>query len=228
MDPHSTPAFAASLSEARFRRYVNRYGGHRRMAIRLYAWNIEVSSAFWGPIGVLEVMLRNRIHDALRTGRSDAWWHDGVHLAHREAAGLPSTIQRRFDRTGREQGPDEVVGASTFGFWVGLTGPGVPRHHLLSYETALWQPRLRHAFTGLGGVSRKELHAQLDGIRAFRNRIAHHEPVYAMNLPSMRDKIIRCASYLDAEVADYIAASHRIDDALTRQQEVVSSGKCFI
>lgn len=228
MDPHSTPAFAASLSEARFRRYVNRYGGQRHLAIRLYAWNIEVSSAFWGSIGVLEVMLRNRIHDALRTGRSDAWWYDGVNLARREAIGLQTTIKRLFDRTGREPSPDEVVGASTFGFWVGLTGSGVPRHPLFSYETALWQPRLRHAFSGLGGVSRKELHAQLDGVRAFRNRIAHHEPVYAMNLPSMRDKIVRCASYLDAEVADYIAASHRIDSALARQKEVVSSGTCVL
>jgi hypothetical protein len=94
MDPHSTPAFAASLSEARFRRYVDRYRGERRMAIRLYAWNIEVSSAFWGPIGVLEVMLRNRIHNALRTGRSDRWWADGVNLAHREAASLEATIKR--------------------------------------------------------------------------------------------------------------------------------------
>ena len=68
MDPHTIPAFAASLSEPRFRRYLNRYGGRREMAIRLYAWNIEVSSAFWGPIGVLEIMLRNRIHDALRQG----------------------------------------------------------------------------------------------------------------------------------------------------------------
>jgi hypothetical protein len=64
------------------------------MAIRLYAWNIEVSSAFWGPIGVLEVMLRNRIHNALRTGRSDRWWADGVNLAHREAASLQATIKR--------------------------------------------------------------------------------------------------------------------------------------
>ena len=87
------------------------------MAIRLYAWNIEVSSAFWGPI-----------HNALRTGRSDRWWADGVNLAHREAASLQATIKRLSGRTGHEPSPDEVVAASTFGFWVGLTGPGVARH----------------------------------------------------------------------------------------------------
>ncbi|MEY9951817.1 hypothetical protein [Leifsonia sp. EB34] len=228
MDPHTIPAFAASLSEPRFRRYLNRYDGRRQMAIRLYAWNIEISSAFWGPIGVLEVMLRNRIHDALRSGRSDAWWYDGVNLAHREAAGLQATINRLFSRTGHEPTPDEVVGASTFGFWVGLTGPGVPRDRLFSYETALWQPRLRHAFANLGGASRKELHAQLDGIRKFRNRIAHHEPIYNMNLTSMRDKIVQCASFIDGDVSRYIARSHRIDDAFARQRAVVASGSCVI
>ncbi|CAM5472623.1 hypothetical protein [Leifsonia shinshuensis] len=228
MDPHTIPAFAASLSEPRFRRYLNRYDGRRQLAVRLYAWNIEVSSAFWGPIGVLEVMLRNAIHDAMRGGRSDAWWYDGVNLGQREAAGLQSTIDRLFYRVGREPTPDEVVGASTFGFWVGLTGPGVPRDRLLSYETALWQPRLRHAFANLGGVSRKELHAQLDGVRKFRNRIAHHEPIYAMNLSSIRDKIVQCAGYIDGEVSRYIAGSHRIDEALARQRDVVSSGRCVI
>ncbi|QNE35778.1 hypothetical protein [Leifsonia shinshuensis] len=228
MDPHTIPAFAASLSEPRFRRYLNRYDGHHRLAIRLYAWNIEVSTAFWGPIGVLEIMLRNSIHDALRHGRSDDWWYDGVNLAQREASVLQATINRLFDRTGREPTPDQVVGASTFGFWVGLTGPGVSRDRRLSYETALWQPRLRHAFGNLGGVSRKELHAQLDGIRKFRNRIAHHEPIYTMNLTSMRDKIIQCAGYIDAEVSGYIAGSHRIDDALARQRDVLTSGSCVI
>jgi hypothetical protein len=44
----------------------------------------------------------------------------------------------------------------------------------------------------------------------------------------MRDKIVRCAGYLDRDVADFIAASHRIDAALARQKDVVSSGSCVL
>jgi hypothetical protein len=51
-------------------------GGNADIALRLYVWNIAVSSAFWGPLQVLEVVLRNALHDRLtaRFSRED-WWN---------------------------------------------------------------------------------------------------------------------------------------------------------
>jgi len=81
MDAGAVPdSFDKLLSTARFSRYLKRYGGNRTYALRLYAWNLEASSALWGPINILEIAVRNAIHDKLveRTSRGD-WWSD-THL----------------------------------------------------------------------------------------------------------------------------------------------------
>ncbi|WP_260212645.1 MULTISPECIES: hypothetical protein [unclassified Curtobacterium] len=124
--------------------------------------------------------------------------------------------------------PDQIVAATSFGFWVGLTDAGVPRDPLWSYETTLWQPRLVHAFPRLGKVRRKQLHRRLDDVRRFRNRLAHHEPVHAAPLERIRDDIIAIAGYVDHDAAAFIAGAQRIDAVVARKQIAVSSGASVI
>src|SRR4051794_19174016 len=64
-----------SISADRFARYESDMGGDADLALRLYVWNIAVTSAFWGPLQVLEVTLRNALHERLtaRFSRED-WW----------------------------------------------------------------------------------------------------------------------------------------------------------
>jgi hypothetical protein len=110
-----------------------------------YTWNIEVSSAFWGAVHVLEVSLRNAENQQLtrRYNRLDWWRH-----------------------------PD-VVAALPFGFWSGLLAPGGSAQ----YETKYWQTFLHKAFPQFLGP-RSQLYRDVDSLRLFRNRIAHHEPVF--------------------------------------------------
>lgn len=49
------------LNADRLATYVRACHGDQDAALRLYAWNVEVASAFWGSFNVLEVALRNRI-----------------------------------------------------------------------------------------------------------------------------------------------------------------------
>jgi hypothetical protein len=50
-------------------------------AIDLYCWNAAVGSAFFGPIGVLEVVLRNALDRRLSQAFSSPWYDDPMFLA---------------------------------------------------------------------------------------------------------------------------------------------------
>ncbi len=84
--------------------------------------------------------------------------------------------------------PPHVVASLAFGFWVSLLGrggsvggAGTPR---ANYEMTLWRPALHRAFPHVRKL-RAKVHRPLDDLRTFRNRIAHHEPIF--NRPLVAD-----------------------------------------
>jgi hypothetical protein len=209
--------------------YIRVSAGRPERALRLYAWNIEVSAAFWGPLGILEVVTRNAIHDAMREGRRDDWWNDPqVRLMDRERTAIDLALAALARRGVRSPTADQVVAATSLGFWVGLTDSGIPRDPYLSYETALWQPRIGRAFPCAGFVRRKEIHRELDDVRLFRNRVAHHEPVHAASLARMRERIIRLAGWVHPDAALLIGGMDRVTEVLARRRVAVDLGECVI
>jgi len=174
VDPAGFSNLPKVLSAPRLAPYVGACGGDARKAVRLYTWNVEVSSAFWGAVHVLEVALRNAEHEqmAARYGRPD-WWNDGTVYLHavmqKQLAQAKVDASKAAHKNQRAAMPDDVVAALTFGFWSGLLGPGGS----LQYETQFWQPFLKNAFRRYAG-SRAALHRDVDSLRLFRNRLAHH------------------------------------------------------
>jgi hypothetical protein len=194
-----------SISADRFARYEAAMGGDADMALRLYVWNIAVTSAFWGP---LEVALRNALHDRLTAlfSRED-WWNaesltlTGVHQRALMDAYARITESRRVPTSGR------IVAELPLGFWVGLLGAG---HN---YEMKLWRPALRHAFTGKAGT-RKQLHADFDRRQTFRNRIAHHEPIFNRHLSADHMHIVRLVGLISPVAAEWVTENSRVESVL--------------
>lgn len=215
------------LSEARLDRYLKRYNGNRKLALRLYTWNLAASSALWGPINILEIAVRNSIHDKLveRAGRDD-WWADScIRLCKNEQEAIDSAISTLQRRGTENPTSDQVVAATSFGLWVGLTSGGVPRDRLYSYETTLWQPRLQHAFPYRGDRRRKYIHARLDNIRLLRNRIAHHEPIYRSPLQKIYDDILEVAAMVHPDARDFIVSHSRAQEVLDQHKEALMTGE---
>ena len=67
-----------AASEARTAPYLAACGEDRSAAVRLYAWNIQISAAFQAPLGCLEIACHNALHQRLSDlfGRAD-WWCPG-------------------------------------------------------------------------------------------------------------------------------------------------------
>lgn len=57
----------AIIGKARIRPYLAVAGGSRRRALDLYVWNLSLGAALFGPLGILEVTVRNALHGQLST-----------------------------------------------------------------------------------------------------------------------------------------------------------------
>lgn len=223
-DPASISNLPGLLSDSRLGTY-RRNTVSQDEALRLYTWNIEMSSAIWSELHVLEVIVRNAMHDTLTAGlgRSDWWNHSRItfhQIGRDQLSKAQDNAMEACNRKHRSMVPEDVVASLPFGFWTGLAGNGRTQQ----YETMLWQPHLRRAFPGYGG-SRGTLSGDLDSIRLLRNRIAHHEPIFDRNHWGDHLRIARIAGYIEADAATYIDTQSRVDSVLQKRDGCVRLGQ---
>ena len=221
-------ALVASLSPERIATYLAAAGGDREKAMRLYTWNTAVSAAFYGPLQGLEVALRNAMHRSLAARYGPDWYDDP---ACQFDAGTLHRIGKAKDelrRDGHAVDPPHVVAALPFGFSVALLGRGgksavlgTPKRN---YEMTLWRPCLHLAFPHTR-ASRAQVHQPLDYLRTFRNRLAHHEPVFARHLEADYASILTVTGSLCPTTRDWIAHHSRIADILRLPKD--ASGMMF-
>ncbi len=219
-------ALQASLSPERFGTYLAAANGDRAEAMRLYTWNTALSAAFYGPLQGLEVALRNGMHRQL-TAAYGANWYDnpGAGLA----AGTRQQIHAAKNDLARSRyplDPPHLVATLTFGFWVSLLGRGGQSGQIgkgkSDYEMTLWRPALSRAFPN-ARLSRSAAHRQLDYLRTFRNRIAHHEPVFTRHLAADHASILTVTSWVDPDVERWIAHHSRVPGLLAQPRQEVAT-----
>jgi hypothetical protein len=194
----------AALSQELFGRYLAWAGGDRDRALDLYALNIRVSEALYPPLQMLEGVLRNRIHAVLSEVRKPAWFsEDGFLLVPHQMVQI-ETATAELVREKKEPTPAGIVSALTFSFWTTMLGP--------AYET-LWQTHLHRIGRREDGkgLRRKDFSAPLTPIRILRNRIAHHEPILAWNLPQHHAAMVRITFWLSASAAGWCGNLDRFD-----------------
>ncbi|GLW12893.1 hypothetical protein Misp01_80210 [Microtetraspora sp. NBRC 13810] len=206
-----------TLSAERFAPYLAASGHAPERALRLYAWNIEMSAAFHGPLHVLEVSLRNALHNQLTSlcGRPD-WWHS-------PAIGLDVTSAMKVDAAKRVVAalhvtptPGHIVAELSFGFW----GTLLSGKH--TYEMRLWRPALHRAFPAYHGP-RRPLYQDLYHLRRLRNRIAHHEPIHQRHLTADYDSILRILGYISPKTAEWVKVNERVSEVLGRRGGVCAA-----
>ncbi|GAA5073122.1 hypothetical protein HNP84_009264 [Thermocatellispora tengchongensis] len=209
-----TNRIAEAISAERFAPYLAASGHCRERALRLYAWNMEISGAILGPLHLLEVTLRNAMHRELTAlaGRAD-WWHS-------PAVPLDVTSSEKIDAAKRTIAalhmtptPGRVIAELSFGFWTTLLSS---RH---AYEMRLWRPALHQAFPAYRGP-RRPVHSDLYHLRRLRNRIAHHEPIHQRHLAADHSSILRLLGYISPEAATWAARNDRVPEVLARRDDV--------
>ncbi|MDQ1658055.1 MAG: hypothetical protein QOD41_3138 [Cryptosporangiaceae bacterium] len=191
-----TPAEQGTLelriSADRLAPYRATVGGDLSRALALYAWNRDVSAAFAGTLGDLEVMMRNSMHEALAAWSAakfgqPRWYLDPGHFLEAQAQADIAKARQRATSGGRAETPGRVVAELGFGFW---------RFLLASrYDRTFWVPGLRHAFPHHRGL-RRTVHDTVKDLHLLRNRIAHLEPIHNRPLTTLHTASMTVAGWI--------------------------------
>lgn len=182
--------FLTALSSERLTKYTVWSGGVTNDALRLYALNVELSEAFYTPLHMLEIALRNGVNGALSTKYGDHWFDDTSVISDAYLKKKISEVKGRFHSPPSN---GQVVAELTFGFWTGLFSP--KNNHL-------WAD-LRPIFNAQG-VQRRKASKILNEIRKrLRNRIAHHEPIIQYDLLSEHTKVREMLGWLSVDALSW-------------------------
>jgi alpha-beta hydrolase superfamily lysophospholipase len=104
----SQPELERLFSGERLSTYIAYCGGDFATAVEMYRWNAAIPAAFWGPVGHLEVVLRNTLDNRL------AARHHRHGLIIRLHLGRPILVGHSYGGTisvaFAERHPDEVHG----------------------------------------------------------------------------------------------------------------------
>lgn len=178
----------AAISAPRISTYDRAMPSDQRDALELYTWNAQVSAAFMLPLHFVEVLTRNAAADALQSTYGSQWqWSPGFEQSlPKLKPGIPG-YSPRSDLIGvrkREPTAGKVIPELKFVFW--------QKMFTARYDQRLWDPFITTLFPHASGparVVRQRVYDHLEHIRKFRNRVAHHEPIFNRNLAEDLDTI---------------------------------------
>jgi hypothetical protein len=195
--------------------YEHACHGDHDQAARLYTWNIEMTAALWGGFHVLEVALRNTLHHRLAVlARREDWWnspHVALHPFDQQK------VTAAVSNAGRDHGvmmlPGHVVAELTLGFWTALLAN--------RYHQRLWVPALNAGFPHLIGT-RRELHRKLEFLRKLRNRVAHHEAIFARHLAADHASLLGIVGAISPDAAAWVQGNTRVPHTIARRADVIA------
>ena len=165
--------YERAFSPARLTKYLKACGGDTASALTLYRHNIKLCQKCYGVLNIFEIVLRNAIDEHFIGYFSDQDWirHQlapgGMLEHHPQRQSVLKTIAD-LDAAGKYTN-NRVVSSVTFGFWTYLFNR-VPFR--------LGGQSILQLFPGrTKGLGQRAIYNELQDIKAFRNRIAHHEAI---------------------------------------------------
>jgi hypothetical protein len=162
--------YEIALSVPRIDKYRQACKGDKNKALILYRYNIKLCQKFYGALGVLEVVLRNAINNHFKAQLSDNNWL--VTQAQNGFLINKDAILKEKDKlvnNHRKYTHDKLVASLSFGVWTFMFS----RHCYKNSGKTL----LKIFPNKTRGLNQGDIYTDLDKIRVFRNRIAHHEPL---------------------------------------------------
>jgi len=167
------------LSRPRYNRYLNATANNQDRAKKLYNANIRLAQAFHPILSQFEVVLRNNLNIILAAHFADTDWiinqktgfmrDNSLRASHYF---LRTSIQRTENKLTRRAIPitnGKIISDQTLGFWLAF---------FLSHHYSLVGGQPIHVFPHKPLTeNRASIYDKLNGIKNFRNRVNHCEPL---------------------------------------------------
>lgn len=203
-NPHWA-VFERNFSSPRMNPYLKRADFDENKAVELFEWNLEASLKFWPLIAHTEVALRNALAVqmnklAIKNSYSKHWTEDEKGLLgsfkqnpRQTTYGEIIKAKGRISKKKIQLSPDQIIAELSLGFWSNLVS---------STFTNIW-PDLLNAFPNIPQRSQINVTEPLLDLKFLRNRIAHHEKIWNLDLNYYLASIQNLNYYLDQDLIDY-------------------------
>lgn len=200
----------AHVSPDRMSTYLRHSDGDLDAAVALYEWNTAISGALWETLGHVEVVLRNTLASRLserhsRLNRPRTWLDDPARELDRRATGDIVDARARVQAKGKRASEGQVLSELSFGFWRFL----IARR----YQTTLW-PGLAGGFRHAPNRTIQTVEDPVRRMHEFRNRIAHHQRIWNLDLPARYTDMLDVLGYIDPDVRAWAAQTSRVPAVL--------------
>jgi hypothetical protein len=173
--------------------------------LELYEQNMKLSEAFYAPLQCMEICFRNYLHQQMCAAYGEDWFNSSIVPLETDGK---RAVGDAYDALKEKEGikPSDLVAALRLGFWVSLLGP--------RYDNSLWRKALFRAFLARGGQKRSVVHQRFNALRRFRNRVAHHEPIFQRPLLQLHGEIVEAIEWMSPETADWAGEHSRVLNVL--------------
>lgn len=204
------------ISDARMGPYLRAAGGDQQLAQDLYEWSARLSAAAFEVVAQFEVLLRNAIDREMTNHLQDL--RRGIPWFLMPLGGDQETVDNSIETTrGRlrnlkRENRQQIVAHLMFGFWTGLLGN--------KYEN-LWRAALHLSFPGAPGGQRKRVAGQLDAVRNFRNRLAHHDSLLNVDIPFEHRRMLLLAEWIDPEAKTWLDNLSQVMDVYKQKPALI-------
>ncbi len=210
-----------AVSVQRFAGYMQASRHNGFQALELYQWNTEISSAFWGQLGHMEIALRNTISDRIQLYSQKIYKQaDWITLAQQQQILANDELLRikeameRVAKNRKKISIDQIISELPLGFWSTL---------LSKRYRNLW-PELAGGFVGLASRDLTELGGLVQQARWLRNRIGHHNRIWNIDLTSHHLGILRITQMIDPELEQWLSSVSAVPELLEHRPRVISGG----
>ncbi len=204
LSPDAVTSIVNAISRERLAAYISATQSDVE-ALALYEQNARLSNCLHELIGGLEVVLRNAVSGAIidHFGRED-WYRARAFtsLLALERRQNIREVRQRLKTQNQEERSGRVISGLTFHFWVAM--------HENKYRDVFWTPFLHRVWPA--GENIKNVHKNLLKMRDLRNRIAHHEPIFAERWRQRSDIVWLRLKQLSPEKHNWF--SNRVKPAL--------------
>lgn len=189
--PGQRQALAGKTAPLRLRPFRRAFGGHETPAMELYWLDAKISSHIHAQLRIVEVVLRQQMHESLKAQYGARWFDSSQAGLSRECKGKVAEAKSRVQRAqpqGRRSGnpgqrtrppaSDTIIAELMMGFWAALLRQPGDAQHLQT----LWSPALNGCFNQ-NRQSHQQVWQMHDALKVCqrlnwaRNRVNHCESV---------------------------------------------------
>lgn len=182
-------------------------GENLPQALACQAWNMQLCAALYPLLQIVEILLRNSIHQALSKHFNNEHWFRDPSILQAEELVVVTKMLVSLEKPSKAQDPNYVVSELSFGFWVDLLS--------LPYQQTLWNSLLLKVFPHISNrnATRNIVFNRLSQIRKLRNRIFHHQQIWQLPaLSKQKESILHVVSWIEPEVLAYCKSLDKFDE----------------